>query len=163
MCEHRPLLPSLTKERAMVNATDGQTYICPSLWPLDMPQACLILWAVVTSVLFPITILANSVLIYGLYKTQQLNTIANKFILIMSVSDLCIGVFVLPLIVVMVCLQDALQSCNFELFVQCIALLSARFSFFMLMCISTDRYMHVTKLNKYNQFMNARRMKIVMF
>ena len=78
----------------------------------------------------------------------------------MSISDLCTGVFVLPLIAVMVCLKDALQSCRFELFVQYIALLFAHFSFFMLMCISTDRYMHVTKLNKYNQFMNARRMKI---
>ena len=144
----------------MVNASSIHTYNCPSLWPLDMPQSHLILWAVVTSILSPITILSNSALIYGLFKTQQLTTITNKFILIMNISDLCTGILVLPLIVVMICLKDTLQTCNFELFVQYIALLFAYFSFFMLMCISTDRYIHVTKLNKYNQFMNTHRMKV---
>ena len=149
-----------TQERAMANVSNVQPYNCPSLWPLDMPQLHLILWAVVASILSPVIILANSTLIYGLFKTQQLTTITNKFILIMSISDLCTGIFVLPLIVVKVCLKDSIQSCNFELFVQSIGCLFAQFSFFMLMCISTDRYIHVTKLNKYNQFMNTRRMKI---
>ena len=144
----------------MVNASNIRMYHCPSPWPLDMPQSHLILWAVVTSILSPITILANSALICGLYTKQQLNTITNKFILLMSISDLCIGIFVLPLIVVIICLKDTLRSCNFELFVQYIALLFAYFSFFMLMCISTDRYIHVTRLNRYSQFMNPLRMKI---
>ena len=144
----------------MVNASNVHTYNCPSLWPLDIPQSHLILWAAVTSILSPVTIVANSVLIYGLFKTHQLNTITNTFILIMNISDLCTGIFVLPLIVVMISLKDTLRSCNFELFVQYIALLFGYFSFFMLMCISTDRYIHVTKLNKYNKFMNPRRMKI---
>ena len=135
-------------------------YNCPSLLALDLPQSHLIIWAVLTSVLSLITILANSALIYGLYKTQQLTTITNKFILLMSISDLCTGIFVFPLIIVIICLRDTLRSCSFELFVHYIALLFAYFSFFMLMCISTDRYIHVTRLNKYNQFMNTCRMKI---
>ena len=146
--------------RKMANTSIGHIYDCRSLLFMDMPQSHLILWAVVTSILSPITILANSALIYGLYKTQQLSTFTNKFILIMSISDLCTGIFVLPLIVVMICLKDTIRNCNVELFVRYIALLFAYFSFFMLMCISTDRYIHVTKLNKYSQFMNARRMKI---
>ena len=145
----------------MVNKSSVHTYYCPSLWPLDMPQSHLILWAVLTSILSPITILSNSALIYGLYKTQQLTTITNKLILIMNISDLCTGIFVLPLTLVTICLTNTLRSCNFELSVQFIALLFAYFSFFMLMCISTDRYIHVTKLNKYNQFMNTCRMKTV--
>ena len=144
----------------MANASKVHMYSCPSLLALDMPQSHLIMWAVMTSILSLITIMATSALIYGLYKTQQLTTITNKFILMMSISDLCTGLFVLPLIVVMICLKDTLRNCNLELFVQYTALLFAYFSFFMLMCISTDRYIHVTKLNKYNQFMNTRRMKV---
>ena len=151
---------SLTQERAMVNASNIRTSHCPLPWPLDMPQSHLISWAIVTSILSPITILANSALIYGLYTKQHLNTISNKFIVLMSISDLCLGIFVFPLIVVIICLKDTFRSCNFELFVHYIALLFAYFSFFMLMCISTDRYIHVTRLNRYNQFMNPRRMKI---
>ena len=144
----------------MINASNVHTYNCLSIWPLDMPQSHLIVWGVVTSILTPITIVANSALIFGLYKTQQLSTITNKLILIMNISDLCTGIFVLPFIVIMISLKDSLQKCSFELFVQYIALLFGYFSFFLLMCISTDRYIHVTKLNKYNQFMNVRRMKI---
>lgn len=145
----------------MTNNTSAHIYHCASLWPLDMPWSHLITWAVFTGILSPITILANSALIYGLHKTQQLTTITNKFILIMNVSDLCTGLFVLPLIVVMICLKDVIRSCAFELFTQYIAFFLAYFSFFMLMCISIDRYIHVTKLNKYNQFMNVFRMKII--
>ena len=144
----------------MANTSSFHLHDCPSLFPLDMPQLHLVLWSVLISILSPITILANSALIYGLYKTQQLTTITNKLILIMSISDICIGIFVFPLMVVMICLKHALRSCNFELFVQYLGLLLAYFSFFMLMCISADRYIHVTQLNKYNQFMNMRRMKI---
>ena len=144
----------------MANASTVNMYDCPSLLPLNMPKLHLVLWSVLISILSPITILANSALIYGLYKTKQLTNVTSKFIILMSISDLCIGIFVCPLMVVMICLKDVLRSCNFELFVQYIGLLFAYFSFFMLMCISTDRYIHVTKLNKYNQFMNARRMKI---
>ena len=125
-----------------------------------MPWSHLITWAVATSILSPITIISNSALMYGLYKTQQLTTITNKFILVMCISDLSTGVFVLPLIAILVCLKDTIRSCTFELYVQYIAFLLAYFSFFMLICISIDRYIHITKLNKYNQFMNEFRMKV---
>ena len=135
-------------------------YKCRSVWPLDMPWSHLITWAVATSILSPITIMSNSALIYGLYKTHQLTTITNKFILVMCISDLGTGIFVLPLIAIQVCLKDTIRSCTFELYVQYIGLLLAYFAFFMLMCISMDRYIHITKLNKYNQFMNEFRMKV---
>ena len=145
-----------------MNSTNSSSeYICLSLWPLDMPKPHLITWAVLSAVLSPITIVSNAALIYGLYETQQLISITNQFILVMNVSDLCTGIFVLPLIVVMISTKDRFRSCVFELAMQYLAFVLAYFSFFMLMCISLDRYIHVTKLNKYNQFMNPFRMKII--
>ena len=144
----------------MANASSVHMNDCLSLLVQDVPHSLVILSAILTSIVSLFTIVANSALIYGLYKTQQFSTITNKYILLMSMSDLCTGIFVLPLLVVSICLTNALRSCNFELFVQYITLLFSHFSFFMLMCISTDRYIHVTKLNRYSQFMNLRRMKI---
>ena len=140
----------------MANASSVHMYDYLSLLIMDKPHSHLLVWAVLTSILSLLTILANSALIYSLYKAQQLTTITNKFILIMNILDLCTGIFVLPLIDVMICLKDTLRNCNFELFVQYVALTFGYFSFFMLMCISTDRYVHVTKLNKYSQFMQWR-------
>ena len=146
----------------MNNTEPVQIYKCSTLWPLDMPVSHLITWAVVSSILSPIIIVSNTALIYSLYKTQQLTTITNKYILIMNISDLGVGIFVLPLVVVMICVKDTFRNCIFELCLQYFALLLAYFSFFLLMCISLDRYIHVTKLNKYNQFMNDFRMKVIL-
>ena len=144
----------------MNNTETIPIYKCRSSWPLDLPWSHLITWAVATSILSPITIISNSALIYGLYKTQQLTTITNKFILVMCISDLGTGIFVLPLIAIQVCLKDTIRSCTFEMYVLYMGFLLVYLSFFMLICVSMDRYIHVTKLNKYNQFMNEFRMKV---
>ena len=144
----------------MNNTETIPIYKCRYSLPLDLPWSHLITWAVATSILSPITIISNSALIYGLYKTQQLTTITNKFILVMCISDLGTGIFVLPLIAIQVCLKDTIRSCTFEMFVLYMGFLLIYLSFFMLICVSMDRYIHVTKLNKYNQFMNEFRMKV---
>ena len=145
----------------MNNTETIPIYKCRSSLPFDMPWSHLITWAVATSILSPITIMSNSALIYGLYKTQQLTTITNKFILVMCISDLATGIIFLPLIVIRICFKDIIHNCTFQFYVHYIGLLFAYFSAFTLMCISIDRYIHVTKLNKYNQFMNEFRMKVV--
>ena len=145
----------------MNNTETIPIYKCRSSLRLDLPWSHLITWAVATSILSPITIMSNSALIYGLYKTQQLTTITNKFILVMCISDLGTAMFVLPLIAIRLCVKDTIRSCTFEMCVLYFAFVLAYFSFFMLICISIDRYIHVTKLNKYNQFMNEFRMKVI--
>ena len=145
----------------MANDTAKNTYDCLSLWPLDIPWLHITIWTVFLLLLSPITIIANATFIYALKKTQQLNTITNKFILIMNISDLGTGIFVLPTLAVMILIKDSFRSCTFELIVQYGAFFLAYFSFFMLMCVSMDRYIHITKLNRYNAFMNEFRMKII--
>ena len=145
----------------MNNTTEFRIYRCPSMWPLEMPWSHLITWAVGTCILSLIVIISNSALIYSLYKTQQLATVTNRFVLLMTISDLGTGIVYLPLLVVMISLKNTVRSCIFELFLQYIAFMFAYFSFFMLMSISLDRYIHVTKLNNYNRFMNNFRMKII--
>ncbi|XP_065065759.1 type-1 angiotensin II receptor-like [Rhopilema esculentum] len=138
-----------------------EPYFCPSIWPLDMPWPHLITWSFFIALLSPITIISNAALIYGLYKLEQLDTITNKFILVMNISDLGTGIFILPSIAVMAALKNKFRNCVFEKVIQCTAFLLAYFSFFMLMCVSLDRYLHVTKLKKYNKFMNEFRMKVI--
>ena len=147
-----------------MNSTNGSSeYICLSLWPLDMPKPHLITWAVLSAVLSPITIASNAALMYGLYKTKQLTSITNQFIIIMNISDVGMGIIVLPMMTAMVSLTETFRNCQFEFIMQFIYFLFAYFSFLMLMCVSLDRYIHVTKLNKYNQFMNPFRMRLLVF
>ena len=136
-------------------------YFCLSIWPLDIPFFHLVTFAFSQAILCPFTIISNSLLVYALVKTRQLNSISNKFILMMNISDLCMGVLGQPLIVIMVSLKGIFRNCAFEKFVQYIVFLSANFSWFMLLCISIDRYYSITKLNRYNLYMNNVRMKIL--
>ncbi|XP_065066117.1 uncharacterized protein LOC135692029 [Rhopilema esculentum] len=145
----------------MNHSSSEENYYCPSLWPLDTPWPHLIAWSFFTALLSPITIISNTALIYGLYKMKQLNTITNKFILVMNISDLGTGIFILPSLAAMAALKDKYRNCAFELVLHFGAFLLAYFSFFMLMCVSMDRYLHVTKLNNYNAFMNEFRMKVI--
>ncbi|XP_065066118.1 C-X-C chemokine receptor type 1-like [Rhopilema esculentum] len=145
----------------MNHSSSKETYYCPSIWPLDMPWPHLITWSFFTALLSPITIISNAALIYGLYKMRQLNTITNKLILVLNISDLGTGIFILPSIAVMAALKVKYRNYVFELVLQYSTFLLAYFSFFMLICVSLDRYLHVTKLKKYNAFMNEFRMKVI--
>ncbi|XP_065066111.1 neuropeptide FF receptor 1-like [Rhopilema esculentum] len=145
----------------MNHSSSEENYYCPSIWPLNMPWPHLIAWSFFTALLSPITIISNTALIYGLYKMEQLNTITNKFILLMNISDLGIGIFIMPSITAMIISKDKYRNCVFELVFHYGAFLLVYFSFFMLICVSLDRHLHVTKLKKYNKFMNEFRMKVI--
>ncbi|XP_065066113.1 trace amine-associated receptor 9-like [Rhopilema esculentum] len=145
----------------MNNSSTEENYFCPSLMPLDMPSPQLMAGSFFIALLSPITIISNTALIYGLYRMKQLNTITNKFILLMNISDLGIGIFIMPSITAMITLKDKYRNCTFEQVIQYGIFFLVYFSIFMLVCISVDRYLHVMKLKKYNAFMNEFRMKVI--
>ncbi|XP_065066123.1 histamine H2 receptor-like [Rhopilema esculentum] len=126
-----------------------------------MPSPQLMAGSFFIALLSPITIISNTALIYGLYKMEQLKTITNKFILLMNISDLGIGIFIMPSITAMMILKDKYRNCVVELVLQYCTFHLAYFSFFMLICVSLDRYLHVTKLKNYTAFMNEFRMKLI--
>ena len=134
-------------------------YSCLSLLPFGMPWWSRIFLALIFAVVALAGVVANSVLIYALYKTNQFVSITHKFVLFMNLSDLCSGVISLPLIIVLVTMEQ--RVCSFDLAMQLVVFLFGYFSLFMLMTISVDRYIHVMKLNRYNSFMNTFRMKLI--
>ena len=140
------------------NNTDP--YYCLSIWPLDVPRIHLITFGISQAISSIFTIVSNLILIQALYQTNQLNTISNKFILLMSISDMCMGLIGQPMIIIMVALKDTFRNCTLEKFVEYVVFLSANFSWFMLVLISIDRYFQITKLNRYNEYMTEYRMKV---
>ena len=141
------------------NSTRTNPYFCTSVWPLDVPRVHLIIFGIAQAVSFPFTIAANSTLIYALYKTGQLKKISNKFIFMMTISDLCIGAVGQPMLIIMVGIKGILRSCILEKVVEYVIVLSGNFSGFMLFCICVDRYLQVTKLKRYSEYMNQYRMR----
>ncbi|XP_065065711.1 histamine H2 receptor-like [Rhopilema esculentum] len=105
-------------------------------------------------------ILSNSLLIFALYKSKQLRTFSNKFILIMTVSDLCFGIFAQPVLGAF-WISSGQRKClelkSFEFTVIFLVYISV----LMILLISLDRYLHVTKPIRYQTMMNNNRMTLL--
>lgn len=137
----------------------AQVDSCLTIISIELPKNLRMISAVSCIILSIFTILSNTVLIYTLYKTGQLKTISNKLILVMSISDLGLGVLSLPAMMIAFALKDMSRNCAFEQFTAYFVQLFPYFSFFIMSCIAIDRYFQVTKMNRYSLYMNSQRMK----
>ena len=135
--------------------------LCLSILSVNVTDGHLMTWCAMSFIIAITIVVANTMLIYGLYKTNQLGTITNKLILVMSISDLCLGLLVQPLMIVLILTNSIRSNCAFTMATQYFSFLFAYLSFFMLIAVAGDRYLHITKLNRYNSFVNEFRMKLV--
>ena len=132
---------------------------CISFISLDIPSSQYLIFSVAFGLLIPITIASNSILLYTLHKTEQLKTLSNKLIAMLTMSDLCAGAIVLPAITITFGRKmHGLKSCLVDRSVNYLASVTTFFSFLMLVWICIDRYLQVTKLTRYNLYMNRLRM-----
>ena len=119
-------------------------------------------WAILSGLISPIMIIINILLIYALQKTEQLQSVTNKLIALMSVSDVCVGMIVMPLFVIMLTIDHIRSNCTYQLSLQYLSYTFGYISFFLLIAIAGDRYLHIIKLKNYNLFMNNFKMKIIL-
>ena len=146
------------------NIANGESdKFCLTLASIVLPSNYHLLFALSYALLSVVTIFSNTILIYTLYKTKQFKTISNKLILVMNTSDLCSGIFTFPAISAGHIIGDYQPRCEVEKLATFFAMFFAHFSFLMLCFISLDRYLQITKLNKYNLHMNVLRMKVMIF
>ena len=134
---------------------------CITVISSDTPRIHQVVIVLAFSVLAIVTILSNAILMYTLYKTKQLNTISNKLILVMSISDMCLGAFALPIVAFRYANRNVVKGCTLDKASKCLILLFSFFSLLILYSISIDRYFKVTKLSRYNLYMNNFRMKLM--
>ena len=151
----------------MANLTDfieDKHLFCSTIVSFDLPRSNQMINGVLFSAFLldaVATIISNAVLICAIYKTGQLKTISNRFVFVMSLSDFCFGALVLPPLAVLSLIQKSLKSCVYEQIIAYPTTLFVYFSFFMLSCIAIDRYLQVTKMNRYSLYMNNYRMKLM--
>eukprot|EP00112_Aurelia_sp_Birch-Aquarium-sp1_P011625 Seg2443.1 transcript_id=Seg2443.1/GoldUCD/mRNA.D3Y31 product="Beta-1 adrenergic receptor" protein_id=Seg2443.1/GoldUCD/D3Y31 len=134
---------------------------CMTLISFDLPRNHQVALTTAYILLAIVTMLSNAVLMYTLFKTKQLNTISSKLIIVMSISDLCMGAIALPIIAFRFMKIKVLKGCALDKASAYITLYLAFFSFLMLYCISVDRYFKVMKMTRYNLYMNDLRMKLM--
>ena len=106
--------------------------------------------------------LGNALVILTFVINKQLHKPSNIFLLMLSVTDITIGVLVQPLLSVLIIdFRNSGQHCE-VISVMCVVSISTcGTGFNILAIIAYDRYLHLSKLNNYNQFMTTKKMRIL--
>ena len=135
---------------------NGTKPLCRTLLPNTIGRLSQIIIGF-TGILFVLlNVMSNVLLIFALHKSKQLRTFSNKIILVMSVSDLSFGIFVLP-VLAMFWITGKQRNCLQLKAIEILTVLFGYVTVFTIICISVDRYLHVTKPARYQLIMNFRR------
>lgn len=100
-------------------------------------------------------IVLNGFLVYASMHLKLVTSVSYKFMMFLSMSDVCIGV--LQLGIQMVPFANRSMRDVLNLVMQFFNYLFCAFSAFMIMLISLDRFFHMAYLTKYNTVMNKTR------
>lgn len=104
-------------------------------------------------------IFANAFLLYAIKKLQLGTTVSYRFIIALTISDLCLGALVQPMFSLIYAdlFKDTTISQVMKIIAEFAGYLSSYFSVLAVFLISFDRYLHMKHLNLYNLHMNKTR------
>lgn len=136
---------------------------CNSFWPSPVPLSYAIHLVVLIGLASVIAVISNGVLLYSLYRTKQLETVMNKFVAAMSISDLLHSVLVMPVFAVTLTIRHKKRICLLEKGTHFGLYLFAYFSYFMLMCIAFDRFFHIRRARHHGSTISVFQMKLLMW
>lgn len=109
----------------------------------------------------PMTLLFNGALIYGLYKTNQYRNVFSRFIMILSLSDFCIGLFVQP-VVIYLFIPGNERDCMASWYLTLSGYVLLNFSGLVIFMVSIDRYFRLRKTHGYTQKVTIQRVNIAL-
>ena len=94
-------------------------------------------------------------LVFLLFKDLQ--TLSNRTLVSLSVTDLLVGLLVAPIHAAHLLNEDILHNCTSDAVRRYAGAALCGISAFTIGSISYDRYLHMTKLNNYNMFMSSKK------
>ena len=136
------------------NSFSNSSLVCfiTPVWPVSKLHEKL--FAICVGILSPLTIASNYLFILALRKTHQLNTYSNKFIHVMSCCDLTTGLTLQPALIVMLFMKASKTICYSISIINLSISILFQLSCLLSVLISIGRYLQITKLSRYDIYMN---------
>lgn len=103
----------------------------------------------------------NSFLIYTIYKLRLFRKISYRFILCLSISDLCVGIIVQPMLSARFLVNDPEILPLLRISLQFVGIIFVQTSGVLTAVISLDRYLHMKHLMYYNSHMTKQRASLL--
>ena len=104
----------------------------------------------------------NLLIIIVILTRKQLRTRPNSLICCLAVTDLAVGIIMQPIISVQLFNENAGRNCGVTYALYCIGTMICGCSSLILVLISYDRYLHLTKLQNYSKHMPRRKIIILL-
>jgi len=104
------------------------------------------------AVLTPMTLILNGFLIIGLYKTKQHRNVFSRFIMVLSISDFCIGLFIQPVVIYLfIPGKEIAENCFASWYLTVVGYVFLNFSGLVIFMVSIDRFLRLRKSHRYAQ------------
>ena len=126
-----------------------------------LAQEFIISFYVVNGIASIFNIVINSTLIYIIFKLKLLRNISYRFILCLSVSDLCVGTIVQPLLSLTLSTSDPATLALYVIILLVCSIMFAQTSLTMTTVISLDRYLRMKHLLQYNSHMTNQKANLL--
>ena len=135
---------------------------CQKAWIVESTPILHMIGLVMSATCACLSLPTNLLLIYALRKKKQLSSFSNLFMAIMCCSDSCFNAVTQPLLIAYhVDGINRRENCLIQFLASLTAYFFCYFTYLMLVTITLDRYLHVTKLNNYNKYMSQTRALIL--
>lgn len=99
----------------------------------------------------------NIFLIYGLWRLNLTKKLSYKFIVCLCIGDGCVGLLTQPTISVLLMADSGGNKCIREIATHSLQIAFCQYSLLMILTITMDRFLHMTYLTRYNNFMTPKR------
>ena len=107
---------------------------------------------IINSIMIQVTLLTNALLIFSLYKTDQLQSVSNYSILLLTVSDCAMGLVGQTLVSLLFTKYRKTSICKIETTTTCLTTFFGYLSGFSILSISINRCIHMIFLHRYKEF-----------
>ena len=123
-----------------------------------LPYSSTVAIATINAIFCVLGIIGNSLVLVAVYRTMELHTLSNLYLVALAIADFLTSAIAQPLLIVMV-IQESKGECNktLETVFRSVGNFSAAASFLILLFITTERLLAVLKPILYKNFHPKRR------
>ena len=127
----------------------------------DLPYSSSIAIATINAIFCVLGVIGNSLVLIAVYRTLELRTLSNYYLVALAIADFLTSVLAQPLLIVMV-IQESQGQCNktLETVFRAVGNFCLAASFFILLFITTERLLAVLKPIQYRNFHPKRRFAV---
>lgn len=133
-----------------------------SIESCDLDLLSSVLMATVNSIFSFMGVIGNLLVLLAVYKTKDLQTVSNAYLVILAIADLLTSAIAQPLLIAML-IQEAKEECDETLITafRAVGNFTCAVSFLVLCSITTERFLAVVKPMVYRNFHPKRRFYIL--